>query len=78
MVHGCADHGQANRDVDAGLDSQDVHRAVNLVVVHRDNQVVVAAAGQEDGGGLPGAGCGDAVGLQLLDGRGDLLPRVWG
>ena len=68
-----ADHGQAHRDVDAGLDAQDLHRAVALVVVHRHHQVVVAAAGEEErvsaGSGPTGV---DAVGLQL-DGRGDLL-----
>lgn len=60
-------------DVDTGLDAQDLHGAVPLVVVHRDDQVEVAAAGQEERGvGRERAAGVDAVGLQLFDGLGDL------
>jgi hypothetical protein len=67
-------HGQAHGDVDADFEAEDLDGAMALVVVHRDDQVVVAAAGQEEGGvGRERADGVDPVGLELLDGRGDLL-----
>src|SRR6478672_4175637 len=50
VVDGGADDGQSDGDVDACLDAEHFDGTVTLVVVHRHDQVVVAAAGEEEGG----------------------------
>jgi hypothetical protein len=50
VIDGSADHRKAHGDVHAGLQSQDLDRAVPLVVVHGHHHVVVAATGQEEQG----------------------------
>ena len=69
-----ADHGQADRDVDALVEPEHLDRAVALVVVHRDDEVEVAADGAEERGvGRQRALGVDAVGRRGRDGGLDLL-----
>src|SRR5699024_9487576 len=49
VIDRCADDGQSNGDVDSGIDAENLDGAVPLVVVHRDDEIVVSAAGEEEG-----------------------------
>ena len=67
VVDGGADDRQPDGDVDARFDAEDLYGAVALVVVHGHDQVVVAAAGEEEGGvGGQRPVCVDAVGDQCF------------
>ena len=70
-----ADDRQAERDVDPGVERQQLHRPVALVVVHAHDRVVAAAVHGlvEHGVGRVRAAGVDARGARLLDGRGDPL-----
>src|SRR4051812_6184939 len=47
MIDRSTDHRQADRDVNTGLQSQYLDRAVALIMVHRNDHVVIATASQE-------------------------------
>src|SRR6185436_14683641 len=47
MIDRGTDHGQADRDVNTGLQPQYLDRAMALIMIHRNDHVVIAAAGQE-------------------------------
>src|SRR5437773_90077 len=47
MIDRSTDHRQADRDVNAGLQPQYLDRAMALIMIHRNDHVVIAAAGQE-------------------------------
>jgi DeoR/GlpR family transcriptional regulator of sugar metabolism len=74
VVHRGPDHRQPDGDVNARLEPHYLHRAVTLVVVHRDHEIEVTPPGAEEHrvrrqrpGGV------DALGLGTLDARRHLL-----
>ena len=72
VVGAGADDGQAHRHVHSPIASEELDRNQALVVVHGDDEVVLAASGvEEEGVGGEGAGGGDASGLGGLDGGED-------
>ena len=72
VVDGGADDGDAEGDVDGGLEVDELHGDVALVVIHGDDEIEFAAqAADEDGVGGVGAGAVDAQLAGLFDGGGD-------
>ena len=47
VVNRSTDHRQADGDIHAGLQSQHLDRAMTLIMIHRNDHVVVAAAGEK-------------------------------
>src|SRR5205085_6121856 len=70
-----ADDGQSEGHVDAGVEGQQLHRGVPLVVVHADDGVIAVTVDglEEDGVGRVGTRSVDALGGGGGDGRGDVV-----
>jgi hypothetical protein len=74
VVDGGAHERQAYGDVHAGFESEDLHRTVTLVVIHRHDEIEVAAAGAKEeriGGKRPFHA--NAARAEPIDRRDDLL-----
>ena len=72
VVDGGADDGDAEAHVDGGVERDELHGDVALIVIHGDDEVVGAVgSAEEDGVGGDGAFAVDALGAAGFDGRPD-------